>query len=83
MSNLLQIVGASLPIVEGLLPLGGKAVHTYVERGLTIPARIRAKWQSGMSQEDREQNESLWRKAFDALSDAVVHTASKGKIDPD
>lgn len=66
-----------------LVPTLGKEALSAVERSVTLPEKDIRKTMGDADEAKKAKAVSLWRKAADALSDALVYTASKGQIDPD
>jgi hypothetical protein len=70
-------------IVRPLLALAGSNINSAAERAITIPKAQRQSLYSGMSPEDIEEAERLYRIHADATADFLVFTASRGAVDPD
>lgn len=74
---------AIIRFIAPLLGVAGVNAHSVAERVITVPKRERLKLYQGMSEEDIEEAEALYRKHADATSDWLVYVASRGEIEAD
>lgn len=78
------LVTLLLAQAKALLPtMGGARALDATERAATVPERDVRKMCAGMDEPKVDRAVGLWRRAADAISDAVVYTASRGSVEPD
>lgn len=81
--NATLIFNLALGLARDEIRKNGPKALSATERALTIPQKDMDKICKGMSPEDQAEARRLFVKAADAMSDALVFTASRGEIDPD
>lgn len=69
--------------VRALIAGRAQDIHAAAERALTVPKRQREVLYAGMSNEDREEAERLYRVSVDATADYAVFVASRGEVEAD
>lgn len=82
--NIQLLVASLIAQAKILVPvLGGQKALDLTERAATVPEKDIRKMCAGMDEDKTKRAIGLWRDVGDAISDAVVFTASRGAIEPD
>jgi hypothetical protein len=83
MKNLQSLLAPFLSALTAMAPFLGSQAHGPVERGLTVPQSDVEKAMGNASPADKSEAVRLWRVAADAVADAMIFTATKGKVKAD